>query len=273
MEMPGSRHCSRLLQASISFFTVTLLAIQNLRAVETEQLAGAAHAFPVILDLHGNRLGNGEFTQEVENGVLRIRISYDLRKDRRIEEKASFEQSSELVQKAWTWREVRGEELERSYTVDFDSGKATARKREKDELKNWSKQLEIEPGRTFAGIGVVIALQNLRDRLVKGEAIELEAVGFTPKPRMVGVKLKYQGLDRLPMAGRTLRGEHFLVQPQIPAIAKLFVKVPDTMVWLTPPPSGFLRWEGPLAEPGDPIVRVDLASGGESGPARAVKEK
>jgi hypothetical protein len=116
----------------------------------------------------------------------------------------------------------------------------------------------------------VLALQNLRDRLVKGEAIELQAVGFTPGPRVVSVKLSYVGLDQMRMSSRVLRGEHFVVHPEIPWIAKLFFKVPDTDVWLTPPPSGFLRWRGPLAEPGDSVVRVDLSSGGESGPAESV---
>ena len=68
----------------------------------------------------------------------------------------------------------------------------------------------------------------------------------------------------MPMSGRALRGEHFVIRPNIPTIAKLFIKISDTHIWLTPPPSGFLRWQGPLAEPSDRIVRVDLTSGGES---------
>jgi hypothetical protein len=259
--------------ALIALSALALVEAETVRALEVKQLAGAAHAFPVMLDLHGKKLGNGEFTQELQDGLLRIRITYELNKGGRIEEKATLQQSPELVQKSWSLREMNGEELQRSYVVDFDSGKATARKREKEGLKDWSKQLEIDPGRTFAGFGVVLALQNLRDRLVKGEAIELKAVGFTPEPRVVGVKVTYQGVNRLSMSGRTLRGEKFQVQPQIPAIAKLFIKVPDTLIWLTSPPSGFLRSESPLGEPSDPLIRVDLASGGESGPAEAVKEK
>ncbi len=80
-------------------------------------------------------------------------------------------------------------------------------------------------------------------------------------------------MNRLPMSGRTLRGEHFMIKPEIPAVAKLFIKISDTNIWLTPPPSGFLRWEGPLAEPGDQVVRVDLASGGESGAAKPVTKE
>ena len=52
------------------------------------------------------------------------------------------------------------------------------------------------------------------------------------------------------MSGRLLKGDRFVIHPKIPAIAKLFVKVPDTRIWLTnPPPAGFLRWEGPSLNP------------------------
>ena len=247
---------------------LVLLTAGALSAVELTQQSGPAHAYPVMRELNGKKLGGGEFVQQLDGDLLRIRITYNLEHRRQIEEKASFEQRPELIQKQWSWRETRGDALEREYTIDFDSGKATARKQEKEGLKTWSEKVEIEKGRTFAGFGFVLALQNLRNRLVKGEAVELKAVGFTPKARVVSVKLSYHGADLMQMSSRTLRGEHFMVQPEIPAIAKVFVKITDTHIWLTPPPSGFLRWEGPLAEPSDPLVRVDLTSGGESGPAK-----
>lgn len=250
---------------------LTLLASPAVSAVELEQFGGAAHAYPAMRDLDGKELADGEFTQQIQDSLLRIQITYDLADGARIEEKAAFQQRPELIQKEWSWRELKGETLPREYAVDFDSGKTTARKREKEGLKDLSEQVEIEQGRTFAGFGFTLALQNLRDRLVKGKPIELKAVGFTPKPRVVTVKLSYHGIDQMRMSGRVLRGEHFLIQPEIPAIAKLFIKISDTHLWLTPPPSGFLRWEGPLAEPSDPLVRVDLASGGESGQARPAK--
>jgi hypothetical protein len=47
--------------------------------------------------------------------------------------------------------------------------------------------------------------------------------------------------------------------------------VPDNEMWLTKPPAGFLRLEGPLMEPDDDIIRVDLIPGAESGPAKRVE--
>jgi hypothetical protein len=66
-----------------------------------------------------------------------------------------------------------------------------------------------------------------------------------------------------------LKGDHFVVHPDLPAIAKLFVHIPDTQIWLTDPaPVDFLRWEGPMAELNDEIVRVDLVSDEGSGPVK-----
>ena len=62
------------------------------------------------------------------------------------------------------------------------------------------------------------------------------------------------------MSGRLLEGDRFVIHPELPLIAKLFIRVPDTQIWLTNPPAGFLRWEGPVVLPTDPIIRVDLVS-------------
>ena len=100
--------------------------------------------------------------------------------------------------------------------------------------------------------------------------VELQGVGFTPKPQVVTVDLSYAGTDRLRMAGRAITGERFVVHPRLPWIAKFFVEVPDAQIWLTPAPPAFLRWEGPLAEPSDPVTRVDLLPGGPSEAATPV---
>jgi len=159
---------------------------------------------------------------------------------------------------------------QREFAVDFASGMASANIRKDN--KDVREKIDVEPGRTFAGFGFTIALSNLRKKLLKGEQIELKAVGFSPfptlKPQVVTVKISHDGVDRMRMGGRSLKGDQFVIHPEIPLIAKLFVTVPDTKVWLTnPAPAGFLRWEGPIVLPNDPLVRVDLLSGAKSGPA------
>ena len=143
--------------------------------------------------------------------------------------------------------------------------------------KDVSEKINIEKSRTFAGFGFTIALSNLRQRLLNHEQVELKAVGFSPfppaQPQVVTVKISYGGLDRVRMAGRSLKGDRFVVHPEISAIATLFVNVPDTKIWLANPrPAGFLRWEGPTVLPNDPLVRIDLLSGARSGPAQSSGE-
>jgi hypothetical protein len=66
------------------------------------------------------------------------------------------------------------------------------------------------------------------------------------------------------MGARTLAAERFVIHPQIPLafIAKLFVKAPDQYLWFyRPAPPAFLRADIPLAEPSDPILRIELIGG------------
>jgi hypothetical protein len=58
----------------------------------------------------------------------------------------------------------------------------------------------------------------------------------------------------------------------VPFLVDLIVDAPTSHIWLLrPPPSEFLRFEGPLVEPEDPRVRVDLLPGSGSGTARPVQ--
>jgi hypothetical protein len=239
-------------------------------AIETTEPAGAARGYPGLCDINGKNLADGEFRQWLEDHQLNVVITYRFRDGQLFEEKARFRQERELVQEQWSWKELRSGKPQREFTADFQSGIASAHIRKDN--KDVSEKVEIEPGRTFAGFGFTIALSNLRKRLVNGAQVELKALGFSPfptlKPQVVTVKISHGGVQRMKMGGRSLKGDEFIIHPEIPPIAKLFVKVPDSKIWLTnPPPGGFLRWEGPIVLPTDPIVRVDLLSGEKSGPA------
>jgi len=252
-------------------FVMALLSPFSAPAVEVTEFEGTAHGFPALLDSNGKKLADGEFAQWIDDERLHITLTYRFERGDRTEEKAVFRQKPELIQDEWSWRELKGGQLVRHFAVDFKTQTATAQKREKDDLKNWSEKIDVQAGRTFAGYGFMLAVQNLRPRLLRGEQIELQAVGFTPKPRIVIVQISHGGVDQMKMSDRVLEGDRFVIHPKIPWIAALFVHVPDTLIWLTKPPAEFLRWEGPVAEPNDPIVRVDLLSGAESGPAKPVK--
>lgn len=271
--IPVIRMLVKKLAGLLLIFAAGFVA-RSMFALEVTEPAAAAHGYPALYDLGGKKLANGEFRQWIEDHLLQIVITYKFPDGGSFEEKARFRQEPELVQEQWSWKELKNERGQREFTVDFLSGMATAHI-SKDN-KDVSDKVTIEKGRTFAGFGFTLALSNLRKRLLRGEQIDLKAVGFSPfptlKPQVVTVQLSHGGVDRLRMSGRSLKGDRFIVHPEVSAIAKLFVTVPETKVWLTnPEPAGFLRWEGPIVLPNDQLIRVDLPPGTNSGPAESSK--
>jgi hypothetical protein len=243
-------------RSSVVAAALVVAAVASAGAIQGNQIEGALRASPVLRDAAGQKIADGNFSQSVESDGLHVQITYT-GNDRRMEETAVLRQRPELAQIKWQWRESsRGEEIRR-FEVDFGSGMATAVKTEKGEQRRWSEKLDITPGQTFAGFGFTLAIKALRDRLVKGETVNLKAVGFTPQPREVTVAISYAGSESIRMVDRSVSAEHYVIHPRIPAIAKWFVKAPDANVWLTPPPAVFVRFQGALVEPSDPIVRID----------------
>ena len=247
---------------SLSSWTIAagLVALAGVSAgaIQGNQIETALRASPVLRDATGQKIADGNFTQSVESDGLHVHIVYT-GNDRRIEETAVLRQRPELSQTKWQWREsLRGKEI-RTFEIDFGSGMATAVKTEKGEPRRWSEKLDITQGQTFAGFGFTLAIKALRERLMKGETVNLKAVGFTPQPREVTVAISYAGRESIRTGDRPVAAEHYVIHPRVPAIAKWFIKAPDANVWLTPPPAVFVRFEGALVEPSDPIVRIDGA--------------
>jgi hypothetical protein len=241
-------------------------------ALKVTEPAAASHGYPGLCDMNGKKLADGEFRQWVEDDRLHVGITYKFSAGELYEEHSQFRQKPELIQEKWSWKESKHGKLQREFAVNFLTGIGSAHISQ--DHRDVSRKIKIEPGRTFAGFGFSLALSNLRKRLLRGEQVELKAVGFsdfpTLGPQVVTVKISHAGVDRMKMSGRSLKGDRFIVHPEIPFIAKFFVNVPDTRIWLTnPEPAGFLRWEGPIVLPSDPIVRVDLLSGEKSGPAES----
>lgn len=233
---------------------------------------GAAHGFPALYDARGYKLADSEFFQTPEGDYLRVKLTYDFGAGHRVEENTRVRQRPALEQEEWSWEEAQSGNSIRRFAVDFTTGEATAEKWERGERKHWDEKLKIEPGRTFAGFAFTLALECLRERLVRGEKLELRAVGFTPKPRLVTVELSYGGRDEMTMSGHRVTGERFIVHPQIPRIVQAFIAAPDTRIWLTfPAPAGFLRWEGTPVEPSDAPVRVDLLPADKSDAAEPLQ--
>ena len=243
--------------------TGTWLAL--LLAVAPHAREGDAQAITALIDVEsGATIANGRYAQRVDGGLLHIESRTDFPDGRAIVERAVIRLEPELRQESWDWTERKNGALVRQYEVDFRTGHAVATR--VDQHKRWKEDLEIVPGKTFAGIAFVAVIKALRSELAPGEKIDLKAVAFTPKPRLAPVSVTRGRSEQVRMAGRTIAADPYTIHPEIPAIAKVFVTAPDQRVWLYGNgPAAFLRYEGPLVEPKDPRIRVDTI------PSRAAK--
>jgi hypothetical protein len=229
-------------------------------AIERHWAEGSARGFPALVDPEsGKVIGRGTYVQLLNGDELEVSLAFDLTDGRHIEEHDLFRLApGDLTQERWEWVEKRAAQVLRSYEVDLRSGVAKGFKRENGEKHIFSKTLKVDPRRTFAGSGFSLALKNLSGTLKKAGEVELWAVAFTPQPHSVKVKVRSLGEEDVKASGTTVRAEHYVIEPQIPWIARPFVKAPPNHVWFAKaPPPQFLRAEGPLAEPTDPIVRTE----------------
>jgi hypothetical protein len=221
---------------------------------------GNAQAFTSLTDTQGRILADGRYSQWVTNGVLHIEARYDFPGGRVAIEQATLRLTPHIEQESWRWSERDNKVPLREMTIDFRTGKA--RVEHYQDKEHWEETFKIEPGYTFAGIGFITAIKAMRDRLPVGQSVELKAIAMTPKPREATVQISHDGPQRIRMADREIAADRFTIHPQVPAIAKLFVNVPDLHIWLVAgKPAAFLRYEGPLVENDDAIVHVDLIAG------------
>jgi hypothetical protein len=228
-----------------------------LLAVVPHAREGDAQAFTSLIDVgSGEAIADGRYAQWVEGGLLHIEARNDFPDGRTTIERAVLALAPELQQRSYEWTERKDGALVRQYQVDFVRKHAVATRI--DQHKRWKEDLEVEPGKTFAGIAFVVAIKALRSELQPGQKRELKAVAFTPRPRVATVSVIRERPEQVQMAGRSIPADRYTIHPEIPAIARLFVSAPDQQVWLyATGPAAFLRYQGPLMEPKDPVVRVD----------------
>ncbi len=248
----------------VNVVALALLASLNAAGVEVRWIEGTLRGFPVVRDAEGRQIGDGTLTQYIEDGKLHAQGIFDLRDGRRVREETVLDQRARLRQLFWSWKETQGDEVLREFSVDLTTGHATARKRTGDGVDTWDEHLD-DTKDAFVGVGFMYAVKNLTERLDRGEKIQLTAVVFTTKPRTVTVSISRDQVGELSMGGRRLGAERFVIHPEVPWIARLFVKAPDQYLWYyRPAPPAFLRADIPLAEPSDPTIRIELLPGAES---------
>src|SRR5437763_1144416 len=191
-----------------------MMLLALLLAIAPTVAEGDVQAFPALTDAGGAPLAEGRYVQKMEGDVLHIEARYDFPGGRVIVERAALRLHPQIEQESWDWTERVAGQLVRQYEVDFRSKKAVATR--VDQHKRWKEDLEIEPGKTFAGIGFITVVKALRSQLAPGQHVDLRAVAFMPKPRTAPITITRDGDEPVRMAGRTIPGDKYTIHVDIP---------------------------------------------------------
>jgi hypothetical protein len=259
----------------VSARTLAVVAVAALAssalAVPSTSPEGELFGYPSLEDDAGRPLADSTMRQWFAGGRLQVRIDHAFRDGRAVVERARFRQGRELEQEWWSFEERRGRRILRAFEADLLLGHARAWKVEDDGKESaWEEEVKVEPGKTYAGTGLAYAVKNLRDRLVRGETVDLRAIVFLPKPLSVPVHVKHVGRERIPVLGRPTDADKFEVRPDLHGLEKIVEALKDPAgadIWLhhgTPPM--LLRARFPLVEVRDPTVRIEVL-GGKSAPS------
>jgi hypothetical protein len=175
-----------------------------------------------------------------------------------VQETAVFRLQPELIQEQWSWQELRGTQVLRRFRTDLTTGTASGLDARGGKGKRWDEKLKVEPGRTFAGAGVALAVKNLMPDLRSGKREELLVIAPTPKPRRVTLGVKADGTTTLSLGGQQVQANKVVLHPEI-GLASVLVKTRDTELYFvgTDPPQ-LVAGVGTLLFPNDPVVRTEM---------------
>ena len=216
---------------------------------------GLTRAFPVVRTLDGQTLAIGDLVQIAREDRVESRLSFRFKDGSLHEETAVFSQrdvfrlmSYRLIQRGPSFPET----IEAA--IDREHGRYTVRHRGDDDSPEEILEGQVDlPDDAYNGM-VSLILKNLRPGT--GETVSL--VAFTPKPRMVRVRLTPIANDRVLLHDVPMQATRYLIHPELGLFASLILfDTVDARCWILPGEApAFVKAEGPLYFMG-PVWRIE----------------
>ena len=216
---------------------------------------GVTRAFPVVRSLDGETLAVGDFIQVAREDRVETRLIFRFKDGSLQDETVVFSQhdvfrllSYRLVQRGPSFPET----LEAS--IDRSSGHYSVRYRADDDSPEEILDGKLElPEDAYNGM-LSLILKNLQPGT--GEMVSM--VAFTPKPRVIKLRLTPMADERVLLNGSTLQAARYVIRPELGLFASLLVSdVPTVRCWILPGDApAFLKAEGPLYFMG-PVWRIE----------------
>lgn len=239
--------------AGLAVTPVSPLGAQDSRhpasnAVTVRYSEGTAHGFLELRTDQDSLLAHGDLLQVPGDSTIKSRLVFHFGDKSVFEETTTFSQhqlfrmeSYHLVQSGPAFSADLDATLSRDgrYVVVSTS-------HPDGKVDRYEGQLDL-PSDVANGLPVVIA-RNLR----VGDTANVHLVAFTPKPRLIGLRIAYAGADTVMLGSHAEPTAHFVLKPQLGALTGFFAKLlgkmpPDSHIWMVVDrvPT-FLRFKGPM---------------------------
>lgn len=236
-------------------FSLSCSATALAEPVSVRFTEGIGRGFPVLRDVKGEKIAQGDLFQVARGDRVENRLSFRFRDGSFYDETVVYSQRDVFT--LLSYRLVqRGPSFPESIdaSVDRESGRYTVRyKGDEDSPEEVIKGKFEMPTDAYNGL-----LTTLMKNLPAGGSATVHIIAFTPKPRLVKMLLMPATEDTVMMSETAVASTRFLVKPQLGLFASLLVaEIPDIKIWVSGGEApAFLRFEGPLYFMG-PIWRID----------------
>ena len=223
---------------------------------------GTVHGFIELRTQSGDLLAPGDLTQVMRDSGVESRMVFHFPDASVFEETVAFSQRGVFAMQ--TYHLIQGGP---AFAADIDatlsrSGHYVVRtKSHRDgEEKQYTGSLDLPPD---ISNGMIIMIAK---NLPAGRTETVHIVAFTPKPRLIGLRLAPSGSQQLLLGRHAETAVNFTLTPRLGALLGFFARLlgkmpPDSHAWIVGGEApAFVRYEGPLYA--GPVWRIDLASPG-----------
>jgi hypothetical protein len=229
--------------------------------IPVRYVEGSVHGYLALRSLDGKLIAAGDLTQSVRNGLLTSRLTYRFKDGSIDDDTAVFTQngyfrlvSDHRVQKGPAFPKPT------DMMIKVKTGEVTVRYTDKGEEKVETTHMDL-PDDLSNGI----LLDVVKNISAQAQETRISYVAATPKPRLVHLLVRSDGIERFRSAGRTNRAHRFKIHVDLGGIAGFIAPIigkepADSLAWVSADDvPAFIRSESPLSLEG-PLFRTELVS-------------
>jgi len=250
---------------SLIALVVLLITTSGVQAgpIAVRHPEGDVYGILAVRTSGGEVLAHGELIQSVRGHQVDSQLVFRFPDGSLFDERVAFSQQKLFSLTSYRLTQ-RGPAFPGNSEVSFtrDSGQYHAKIREKPDAKEEVVEGRLDlPADLYNGMALVLVKNLSADQTATGRLL-----AFTPKPRLLAMKIKAEGTDEFTVGPMTRKAIRWLVDLELGGMMGVLASIvgkepPDLRYWIAaaPLPPAFVKFEGPFYAQG-PVWRIELSS-------------